>query len=444
MISIFFFLSLLGSVFAAHNIDLNNLKAVQEAAKGIANQLIAHHNKGLDNPNRENGPTGFQWYEGGLMWGAVMEYVKTVQDTTYANIAVNALTKESWGTLGDFLGNNKEASSAGGKWNDDMAWWSIPVLTGLDMYGKDAAMPGGVKYLTLATNSYQDILSTEWDDVCGGGFYWIRSAVRTGKNSNGQSLAYKSTITSIEMLYHSARLGKVTGDSKYFEEADKIYRFLLKSGLITPSNEVIDGIGKEDGVCKIAIKKDSYISGMTSGSLAALSYFTKKQEYLDKAHQVFATGQKSFTQNSVIFDECEVNTSCAANTAQPKGTLIRGWGHLHEFTTSKSIKGQIKLLLQATMQRMLQSCDGNWNCGSDWLNPKVPTLYSIHSQINALELVTAYTKTFYDGPVGKGMSAPNQSVDLDDTPPPFNSALGLERMTLHWLLLVSIVLQVLL
>lgn len=62
----------------------------------------------------------FSRYEGGLFHSCMMEYIKASGDTTHANTIVNALTKESSGSVGNFLGTNRAISALAGKWNDGM------------------------------------------------------------------------------------------------------------------------------------------------------------------------------------------------------------------------------------------------------------------------------------------------------------------------------------
>lgn len=59
----------------------------------------------------------------------------------------------------------------------DLLWWSFGAVTGAEVFGKDVMMPGGVSYLTLAVNTYQDTWD-QWDSACSGGIYWIRSSKR--------------------------------------------------------------------------------------------------------------------------------------------------------------------------------------------------------------------------------------------------------------------------
>jgi mannan endo-1,6-alpha-mannosidase len=361
----------------------------------------------------------------------MMEYIKTSGDNTYATETVNAITAGSYGTVGDFLGSNSNIGALGethrlmlgGKWNDDILWWSYASLTGAELFGKDTKMPGGVSYLQLTDKTYNNVM-VQQDDVCGGGIYWIRASQREGKNANGQPLSYKSTITNAQAIAHGARLGILTGDKKYFAEADKVYTWMRTSGVMTPQFGVYDAISFLDGQCKINIDQVSYKAGTLAGGLAWLYQGTKGQRYLTDAHNILNQFQTQFTRNGVVFDPCEQGGSpCSLNQVTPKGTAIRGFGYLHEFTNNVAVRAQIKQMFSQSVQAMMRTCDGNWNCGNDWVSGNPPKAYDVHLAMNAMELMTAYLKTFYAGPVGKsGQLAPSTGGDGDGPPPPFSNA----------------------
>ena len=358
----------------------------------------------------------------------MMDYTQITKDTQFATKIVNALTKESYGSLGNLLGSNPTISEFGGKWNDDMLWYSIPVMTGAEIFGKDTKMPGGVSYLQLAVTTYDQVMS-QWDNICGGGIFWIRSQRRSGKTRNNESYGYKSAITNAQAILHAAKLGVLTGDKKYFEDGDRIYKWMVSSGTISPSFDVYDGIDAAPdasrGQCARANLLLSYKSGMTSGALAVLGGATKNQMYIDVAQNIFRKGVQLFTQNGIIFDPCESENKCSINVSAPKGTLIRGWGMLYEFSTDASIKSQIKQLLQATVENMLKTCDANWNCGTDWIGGTPNASPNLHYQLNAMELMNAYYKTFFSGPVNIGgtlLAAPSNNQNTYVPPPPFGAA----------------------
>jgi hypothetical protein len=58
----------------------------------------------------------------------------------------------------------------------------------------------------------------------------------------------------------------------------------------------------------------------------------------------------------------------------------------------------MKALLQRSVDAMVKTCDSNWNCGNFWSSGVMGS--DVHQQMNAVELMTAYLKTFTDGPAG--------------------------------------------
>jgi mannan endo-1,6-alpha-mannosidase len=123
------------------------------------------------------------------MWGALMEYIKTTGDATFATPIVNALTEASFGTVSSFLGAQPTfAETIEGKWNDDILWWALPVVTAGEVFTANAVMPGGVSYFQLANITYQQVFA-QWSDVkCGGGLYWSRD------RNNAAMKGYKSKL----------------------------------------------------------------------------------------------------------------------------------------------------------------------------------------------------------------------------------------------------------
>jgi hypothetical protein len=59
----------------------------------------------------------------------------------------------------------------------------------------------------------------------------------------------------------------------------------------------------------------------------------------------------------------------------------------------------MKTLLQKSVDAMVKTCDSAWNCGNFWASGIISS--DVHQQMNAVELMTAYLKTFTDGPAGK-------------------------------------------
>jgi Glycosyl hydrolase family 76 len=118
--------TLLTLSLAAPAINLDNQQQVQQALKKMVDNLMDYYLKpgaayqGTLKQNTSPDASGFQWYEGGIMWGAVMEYIKVTGDATHANTVVNGLTEASFRKVGSFLGTSEAlAITVEGKWNDD-------------------------------------------------------------------------------------------------------------------------------------------------------------------------------------------------------------------------------------------------------------------------------------------------------------------------------------
>jgi mannan endo-1,6-alpha-mannosidase len=102
-----------------------------------------------------------------------------------AATALGLATGEGGSLLGDDAWLSEQIL---GKWNDDIMWWGLAVLTGAELYGLDAHMPNKITYLKSAQITYDQVWQ-QWDTKCGGGIYWVRDRKRDSKKG------YKSSIT---------------------------------------------------------------------------------------------------------------------------------------------------------------------------------------------------------------------------------------------------------
>ena len=416
--------SILALSLAAPTINLDSQQAVQAALKQMVDNLMAYYNKpgassqGTINESDNPDASGFQWYEGGIMWGAVMEYIKVTGDATHANTVVNALTEASYRKVGSFLGTSEAlAVTVEGKWNDDsksfsiylVLWWSLGALTGMELFGKDTPMPGGVSYFQVTDKTYQQVQAQE-DPSCGGGIWWSRNR-NDPKRKN-----YKSSITMNQQMMKGARMFILTNNPKYLSDAERSFAWMKSSGLIASDGSVNDGLDITG--CSINPQKLSYKSGFLVGALAWMFQASKKPEIIQAAHLTFSQGLGAFAPGGIIRDACEPN--CQKNQVSPKGTMVRGWGYLHEFTNDERVRSQLQQILKTTTQAMLASCDNNLNCLDNW-SSRVPVSGTnpsdVHQQMNAVELMTAYLKTFTKGPIGQKVAAPTKAPPQDADEP---------------------------
>jgi mannan endo-1,6-alpha-mannosidase len=272
----------------------------------------------------------------------------------------------------------------------------------MELFGKDTIMPGGVSYNQVTDKTYQQVQAQE-DPTCGGGIWWSRNR-NDDKNKN-----YKSAITLTQQMMQGARMYILTKNQKYEADAERTYAWMKSSKIIDPSGAVNDGLDVNG--CRININRLSYKSGFLVGALSWMFRATNNPDFLQGAHLTFTQGLSAFAPDGVVKDACE--PQCQKNQVSPKGTMVRGWGYLQEFTTDDKIRSQLKQVLRTSTEAMLSTCDNNLNCLDNW-SSRTPVSASnpsdVHQQINAVELMTAYLKTFTNGPAGQQkVSAPTQA-----------------------------------
>ncbi|KAI8900965.1 glycosyl hydrolase family 76-domain-containing protein [Globomyces pollinis-pini] len=387
---------LISNLYAMSRIQVSFSNQVQthEIAKQIAGNLMGYYNDGTTAvqgciiQNSAKNYTGYEWYEGGKMWSAMMEYTKVIGDGKYINVVSDALSQASAGSTGSFLGKSpKFSETLLGRGNDDILWWAFGPAAAAELLGKDAKMPSGVSFLNLAQTTYDQVWG-DWDSSCGGGIWWSR-------NREGKDRYYKSTISQSQQIYLGARLLALQGDKGFSSQTAQIYNYLVATGLITSDKRILDGINS-DTTCRVNQNLYSYQNGMLIGALAWLGKGTSNSAYINEANNLARAALATYAPNSIFIEPCE--PSCNSYHVAFKGILIRGLGYLYEFTDDMTVKGLIKKALTESVGAMLSTCDNNYNCGNIWTGqPNLPS--NVHDQLNALELITAYAKTFVDGPI---------------------------------------------
>ncbi|KAK6091322.1 hypothetical protein MT418_008167 [Batrachochytrium dendrobatidis] len=271
-------------IFAAINSPPSDVETLKKTCAGIATNLIANYKPDRRGAIPDIGSDGIesrQWWESGVMWGAFGEYARYTKDLQFVPIVTNALSNGSISNtqvnskeVGSFLGADQRlGATLLGRWNDDIAWYGLATLTFAELTGKTALLPRSktISYLQVAINTYDEIMQQHDPTTCGGGIFWSRDRTRADTKD------YKSVITNVQMMVHSAKLGIITGDPKYMATADTLYKWLQTSGLITPDFHVWDGLSIPR--CVKDAREFSYNAGLLLGGLA----------YMYKASEISST-----------------------------------------------------------------------------------------------------------------------------------------------------------
>jgi mannan endo-1,6-alpha-mannosidase len=250
-------------------------------------------------------------------------------------------------------------------------------------------MTGGITYLKLAQNTYDEVWE-QWDESnCGGGIYWSRDRI----TPDPKRQFFKSSITHGQQLLLGARLFALTKDRKYLDHAERMYRW-LKQGIITREWDVYDGVNLVNGQCALFNDIHSYNSGLMAGAFAYWFQATNDVKWISDADNIMKRALTQFTLNGVVTDPCEAIRQpakrCPINQVYFKGILLRGMGYVFRFTRDQQLKNSIQQTLDATAKAMFPLCDNNFVCNTqDWAAGRAETAKNVHAQINAMELVNA-------------------------------------------------------
>ncbi|KAJ2993756.1 hydrolase 76 protein [Globomyces sp. JEL0801] len=382
-------LSLASISLAAISIDVNSRADVLKSTQALAKNLMGYYPK----PAFDGAIQNITFYESGIFWGVMMDYVQATGDQTYSTLIVNAITLASDRKSSNFLGSSPAfAETWLGVWNDDLLWWAMPAMTGAEIYGKDTMMPGGVTYGALSAFTTEQIWKF-WDPSCGGGIFWFENStllILRARDKSNKDAGKKTVITNAQEIMMKARMSLATGDKTLAQHASQIYTWLKARNLVKPTWHVADGLDA-NAQCRVIETEHSYKNGILMAALAWLYKASNDPAHLSDAHNIARTALATFTKRNIITDLCEPN--CESKSVPPKGTFIRGLGYLFDLSPDAALKASIKAALKDSVIAMLNSCDSQYNCGTNWSigSPSGPNL---RYTINSLELMTAYLKTF--------------------------------------------------
>ena len=76
------------------------------------------------------------------------------------------------------------------------------------------------------------------------------------------------------------------------------------------------------------------------------------------------------------------------------------------------MRASIRQFLSTSVQAMMKTCDSSLNCGNYWSQGQ-PQAPNVHYQMNSVELMTAYAKTFKAGAINTKVRPPSQAPKGD-------------------------------
>ncbi|KAJ3290445.1 hydrolase 76 protein [Rhizoclosmatium sp. JEL0117] len=297
--------------------------------------------------------------------------------------------------VGPNVGFLDEITKKTGRWNDDIGWWALGVMSAAEatkdgiLAPKNPIEGQNPRYIDVVNTTFIQMYE-QWDDSCGGGMFWSRD--RTTPKVN--DAYYKSSITNAQHLDMGARLYAYTKNEMYREYVDRVYTWMLSSTLIDPvTYAVADGL--DSRACAIDRTLFSYHSGELMSGLATMYKATGNQRYLDEAHKHFKHVASHFTFDNILYDPMR-----GPAPIMPNGFMwpvYRGIGVLYSITTDDSIKAQIRTIMAASAAFNFQPCNSIWYCIRDldpstdrtlWNGTSPRDQFEVVAILNALVVIT--------------------------------------------------------
>ena len=330
-----------------------------------------------------------------------MNYWHYSGDASYYNVTFDALVSQL-GPADDFVMPTEAFDEVGAKrihcsepytltstqGNDDQAFWALAAMSAAE-YGFQAPPSPHASWLTVCDNTFNNYVRRWNISTCGGGLQWQFHSENAG-------FFYKNSISNGAFFQLSARLGRMTGDPKYLEWANRIWDWTRAIGLMDDLYNVFDGTDDTINCTRVNHKQWTYNVAMYLYGAAVLQNYTNASSlWVDRtaglleATATFVTPFPNAT--DVIFEAmCEKDSACNVDQSSMKAYLVRylaGTSLLAPFTA-----GRVGQILRRSAIGASYACTagafGN-TCGAKWYTNASDGTSGLGQQLSAMEVMYA-------------------------------------------------------
>ncbi|KAK4148008.1 glycoside hydrolase [Dichotomopilus funicola] len=405
-----------GAVNAAYSIA--STADIKKTAADVAWDLLQYYNgneTGMT-PGILPGPPpagDYYWWEGGAMWGTLIDYWKLTGDDTYNDEVTQAMLWQV-GPNRDYKPPNYTASLG----NDDQGFWGMSAMLAAEnnFPNPPADQP---QWLALAQAVFATQAAPEQhDDTCGGGLRW-----QIYLSNNGYD--YKNSIANGCFFNLGARLARYTGNQSYADWAEKTWDWVRSVGFMDDQYKIYDGahVGKnctDTNKAQFSYNNAVYILG------AAYMYnYTKGSDvWRDRLDKLVDATIETFFPNNIAYElACEKYMSCTADMLSFKGYLHRWMATATQIAPFLSDK--ILPVLKTSTEAAVSTCTGEANqrtCGFKWNTHAYDGSHGAGQQMNVLAAVSSLLITSAPPPVtnrtgGTSKGDPNAGMQSDHNMP---------------------------
>ncbi|KAK1758909.1 mannan endo-1,6-alpha-mannosidase [Echria macrotheca] len=366
-------------VRGALNVDLTSPGSINNIAKQIAANLITYYHG--DEPGQTPGilpgppPAGpYYWWEGGALWGTMIDYWHYTNDTTYNNKAEDAMLFQSNAPANNYMPPNWTASLG----NDDQGFWGMSAMLAAETTFQNPP-PDKPQWLALA----QAVFNTQaarWDtEFCNGGLRWQIPLANNGYN-------YKNSIANGILFNMGARLARYTNNDTYAQWAAKAWDWTAAVGYIDGDFNIYDGAHVEKNCTDINKAQFSYTAAVFIQGLGFMYNYTDgKEPWNSRLTALTKRTLEVFFPNGVAVEvACELESINQCTT-----DMLSFKGYLHRFLAqtlkvAPELKDTVMPVLKSSAEGMAKACNPDGTCGFRWNTGSYDGNTGAGQQMNAL------------------------------------------------------------
>ncbi|KAB5572795.1 glycoside hydrolase [Coniochaeta sp. 2T2.1] len=426
---------LVGSGIAHAAYSISDSASIKASAKQLAADLVAyyHGNEIGQTPGILPGPPpagDYYWWEGGAMWGTLIDYWHLTGDDTYNKITTEAMLWQV-GPGEDYMPPNVTASLG----NDDQGFWGMSAMLAAEVKFPDPPKDQP-QWLALAQAVFNTQANPDrHDDTCNGGLRWQIPLSNNGYN-------YKNSIANGCFFNLGARLARYTGNTTYADWAEKTWDWITSVGFIDSDYNIYDGGHVEHNCTDINKAQFSYNNAVFLLGAANMYNYTNGSEIWRQRTADLLNGTlRVFFPDGIAYEvACEEHMSCTTDMLSFKGYLHRWMA-----TTAKIAPfthDTIMPVLKSSTAAAIETCTGGASgriCGFKWSTHAYDGLQGAGQQMNVLGAVSSLLIDETAGPVtnstgGTSAGNPNAGSQSDSfnghtTPPTTGDKAGAGILT---------------
>ncbi|KAI1112308.1 glycoside hydrolase family 76 protein [Nemania sp. NC0429] len=330
-------------------------------AKTLAYDLMSyyHGNESGQTPGILPGPPpagDYYWWEGGALWGTMIDYWHLTGDDTYNDVVKQALLFQV-GPNRNYMPPNVTASLG----NDDQGFWGMSAMQAAEQNFPDPP-EDEPQWLALAQAVWNTQADPDRHDAtCGGGLRWQIPFANNGYD-------YKNSIANGIFFNLGARLARYTNNKTYAEVAEKTWDWVVDVGFMDKDYNIFDGAHVGTNCTDINRAQFSYNNGVFILGAAYMYNYTQDAKWEARVNGLINSTFRVFFPNNTAYEAaCEGVMTCTTDMLSFKGYIHRWMTTMTQiapFTAAKVLP-----VLRNSAQAAVKQCTGGDNgrtCGFKW------------------------------------------------------------------------------